>query len=167
MNEQTEILLNQFSSTDWFSAVGKPFPSESDIVPVSNWLEAAEWCQHPVTTWAVIEARNLLYHFLSSHHYARFIEWNQTARHFLPIVEKLLRSAVEPKIAIRPVPESILNRIQGQLLGALQEAAYLDCHHEIRLFRDLVEYYSQGRLPCGWMVDSPNDFPNNMHVIVF
>src|SRR5690242_19826964 len=100
MNEHTQRLLDQFTAMDWFSAVGKPFPDEPGILRVSSWQEAAEWCQHPVTSWAVIEARNLLYSYLSSSHYPRFVEWNQTAKHFLPMIEQLLHSAIEPKIAL-------------------------------------------------------------------
>lgn len=57
-------------------------------------------------------------------------------------------------------------RIQSQIVGALLECCFGDCV-EMRLFRNQIEWYIEGRFPCGWTVDAPEEFPAGAVLKVF
>jgi hypothetical protein len=132
---------------------------------VHSWEEAFAWSEHPVTWWCNVEPKKMLYEELAKRDYQRFARWNDVAKMILPQVEELIDAAILPCLKGRVLPEKAKGWIQSQMVGALLERYYSDC--EIQLFGAQMTYYLEGRFPCGWHVNAPQDFPGAAKVICY
>jgi len=124
-------------------------------------------CSHEVTIWAAVEARLSLHRYLARHCRDEFSKSSERNEEFLSLIQTCLATVVKPCIPFDPVPDSLVNRLQGNLVGVLFEAEYARFGHSIRLFHRLLEYYEEGRFPCGWICDSPAAFPDNMTILLY
>jgi hypothetical protein len=142
-------------------------PAKPGIQPVASWSEVREWCRHPITQWTLFEGRNRLFTHLATNHYGRFIQWNDVARLNLAEVEPIVESLVRPALAMMDDQQSILETVMGHLTGALMETEYWDCAPEFQLFQSLIDYYAEGRFPCGWICGSEEEFPDERVLLLF
>jgi hypothetical protein len=167
MKPTTAELIASLGTIHWFASVGKPLTEQRGVAPVKSWIEAATWCEHPVTEWAIFEAKNRLYARLASDHYQRFTLWNQVASELLQPAKDMLNIVVLPAISLEVIPQAISDTILSHLTGAMMECEYSDCAPDVVYFRRLLDYYRHGRFPCGWVCKNESDFPDNMTVMLY
>jgi hypothetical protein len=85
---------------------------------------------------------------------------------FFPQREELLLSVVAPLLPeICRVPKTI-DWIRSHLTRAYLECIYGQLAN-VHLVCDQVEWYLQGKFPCGWSVLSEEAFPHEAKTIVF
>jgi hypothetical protein len=100
-----------------------------------------------------------------SNSFEHFSKWNSIARNNLNYVMPIIEGCDFQRIP-KSYQEIVFRHLQSQLVGAFMELAYDDCAPVV-LLRQQIELYQEGLFPCGWRVDSPDDFPRNAEIIVY
>lgn len=167
MNDETCRLLERLRTIVWFSRVGMPTALGPGIQLVASWSEAREWCRHPITQWTLFEGSHRLYTQLATNHDGRFVQWNHVARINLAELEPIVQSLVRPALPRMDDQQVILETVMGHLTGALMECEYRDCAPEFPLFCSLIDYYGEGRFPCGWICGSEEEFPDERLLLLY
>ncbi|QDU92840.1 hypothetical protein [Lignipirellula cremea] len=158
-----EKYFSEFENVDWFSKVGCEY-DRPGIQMVTSWKAAYQWASHELTEWCDLEAKNLIYRFMSSNHYNEFVKWNNVAESILPHVLKVVNHARQLLPADAPADAS--EWLQCQLLGATLEV-YYERFIASSLLRKHLEIYNDGHFPCGWKAVNETSFPENSVIIVY
>ena len=166
MTPEMENYLEKLRHVGWFSSIGTPVVSKTKTTPVSSWEEAFMLAEHPVTRWCNVEGKKQLYEKLAKTNYSRFVQWNDVARSVLPPIQRVIDEHILPAVPSVNFPKRTRVWIQSQILSALMEIAYSDCV-PVTLFLDQIELYEAGHFPCGWLVQSPDDFPQGASIAVY
>ncbi|HET6425520.1 MAG TPA: hypothetical protein VFG20_17660 [Planctomycetaceae bacterium] len=161
-----EELHQELQACQRFTKVGEPLdPTPSNVRRVPSWELACEWASAEISWWCKNEAANILRLPLNDHHRPEYRKWNDHIKSFTPARDELVEQIVSPL-----VPESsrlkIANWVRSQLTGAYLECVYSQ-FAEVHLVCDQVEWYLQGRFPCGWMVKDEISFPDEAVTIIF
>ena len=154
---QFSRLKERLRSVEWFSNVGKskvfelPFPYRivRDALAANEIIKQPEWEE-----WT-LERANEVTSFLHSRFRTRYAgQWNRIVR----IARSFVLDELEPRFlaalaAAMPSSEVALHAVRWDVLHALMEAAYADCHPP-QFFTPLVAVYEAGHLPVGWDASS-------------
>jgi len=95
---------------------------------------------------------------ISQQHHERFNNWNEVASDLLPSAMELLEHDVILHFPKPQLSETVKKLVQSQIVGAFLEIAHCD-FISVELHQPLMKLYKQGHFPCGWHVNSPEDFP--------
>ena len=114
----------------------------------------------PLTRWCHIEALNEIYQKVQSTNRSDFVKWNENAKLNLELVNDFIN-----KHFYDIEDEWIKLWVQSILMGALAEFHYNQIS-EFSFFDNIIKIFELGLFPCGFRVDSPSDFPNNVYIYI-
>jgi hypothetical protein len=148
-------LIAKIGLYDWGKSCGKPLPCPEDVDcrAAETWHEACQLSGRSMWENAELEARNQLTVFLALSFPEEDRQWNDvTDDARVGFVDNEL--PMKLRVALRrhglqPVPKSIVDSVQWNILAAIMEDAYGDLNPP-RFFTKLLPIYEAGHLPCGW-----------------
>ncbi len=151
MQQRTQELLADLDGADWFSTVGQPFaePLRNEVIFVSSWAEAVDYCGS--TSWEnyTLEQQNLLTSHLHDHGRDRYQRWNQIVDEVKAVLTPMVERKITPIVREHALPEVVGHCVRWDVLGACMESEYVDIC-PTAFFTDLMGWYTQGRFPCGY-----------------
>ena len=147
MKPETEIILRDLKTLEWFHAIGQPI--HGDVTTAATWSDAVKHLSGHQWQKIKLEWRNELTLWLHLHHCARFQQWNELVTalnpHFMPIVER----NVDRAVADETLRKAVRDAANWDILHLLMEAEYSDLR-EPKYYAALGLVYLDGHLPCGW-----------------
>lgn len=153
---QFDRLRDRLRTISWFSNVGRstplalPFPYRfaADVSAAKEAIEQPEW-----EDWT-LERGNETTSFLARRFPDRDTSWNSIVK----LAKEFLQAEIEPRMlpalaGALPGSTVAVDAVSWDLISALMEAAYADCHPP-QFFTPLVAVYEAGHLPVGWDASS-------------
>ena len=144
--------IDRLNKINWLSRVGL---SEGEtfslaVVRVDNWTEARK--SYHARTWenTTLEARNAISEYLHASNRPRFRDWNKIAVDALAIFELDLLEKMNLLKQAHELDDLFVRSVEWNVMSALTEDAYRDCHLPTQFFTQLLDVYESGRFPCGW-----------------
>ena len=143
----------------WFSKCGEPVALDltMEIESVRSWPAAMQECQG--VAWEKIElaAQNQLTMWLHRNSSDRYRVWNDIVdQHKRELIAPLVKEKIVPFQLEQGLDVAIVHSTSWDVLGALMENSYLDTHHPVHFFLELLWVYEAGHSPCGWLGDWPS-----------
>jgi hypothetical protein len=111
-----------------------------------------EVCRSEESTNALHEASNALSSYLHAHHHRRFQSWNAIVDEAkLRCITPLERNVWLPFAQGRSLDEVFLHSVRWNVLGAVLEHEFRDCHGVPAFSMHLLSVFRHGHFPCGWV----------------
>jgi hypothetical protein len=149
-------LCARLREVQWLSRVGIPTPLVlpfsyrfvSDVVTAADAIAQPDW-----EDWT-LERGNDTTSFLSKRFPSRDASWNLVVR----TAKEFMQSELEPRLlpalsSALPGSKAAVDAVRWDVVSALMEAAYADCHPPL-FFTHLIAVYEAGHLPVGWDASS-------------
>jgi hypothetical protein len=151
MKQATIELIESVRAAVWFGHVGEPLPAPSDahVLQVATWAEAANACSSVEWENVALEHQNRLTMALHANHRERYRAWNNSAVAVRNAIDPIIEEKTRAVVAEHDLPKQFTGSIQWDLLSACMESEYSDLIPP-GFFAMIVEWYRQGRFPCGW-----------------
>ena len=165
--ESWQDLHRELQLCSWFAKVGEPLNAKkASLQQVLTWNLACDWAKADISWWCANEASNVLSLHLSNNHRIEYRKWNDHIKSFASQRDELLETIVMPLIPGNCREPKVVEWIRSHLTRA-----YLECIYgplaDIYLVCDQVDWYLQGRFPCGWNVATEEAFPGEANTVVF
>lgn len=156
-----DAFFEEVNNIDWFSNCGKEFYT-SDFPIKIQFLKSLDEMEKNISSqnWEdlTLEARNRLTVFLNNKNRNNYQDWNKITeiqKNNLKFVEEITKEFVEKN----KLSKAIVDDVLWNVLGAAMENYYFSINKKIPFFfKYLLEIYSHGNIPCGFIGEIDEDF---------
>lgn len=161
MNPKTYEFLHRLEQIDWFCNAGKPLDESPNCFLVRDWQEALKICASESSEAAYLEASNELTIYLSKHHGEAYSLWNSKVGEIKPVISRLIEKKMAMPAVHARIP-SYAGKTFADTLSWDLVALCMACEYEnyvrTKYYGLLGKSYMDGRFPCGWVGEVPDDF---------
>lgn len=121
-----EQFISRITKINWFANCGKlPEAKISfEYTTVENWKKALKQSDGKYWEQITQEVDNELSEYLLINHPKRYKEWNKYAKEGRDIIDKLVVPNVTNYLNDNKLPQSLLNNVKWDIIGALMENNY-------------------------------------------
>lgn len=153
--------IERLQNIDWFNNCGKDlflaeFPVNIQIVSSVEDLKSS--ISSPLWEDLTLEARNRLTTFLHKHNMNEYQRWNEVTKYYkenLITLTETIKSYADKHDLGKP----FVDDVSWIVLSAAMENHYLSINKKIPIFfKHLVDVYSAGNIPCGWIGEIKEDY---------
>lgn len=159
-------IFERINNIKWFVNCGTSITEGNinrNVVQVNSWEQAQIWYSDVNWENTTLEARNTLTEFLHNRFPNKYLEWNSTVRDAKDYVETTLSTKLQTYREQNNIDNVFVDCVKWDILNAIVEFAYSDCKKIPIFFLDLLLVYENGKFPCGWN----GEYPNNGELVVY